>query len=60
MRKQLKQRVEDNYILLKYIKKNATAREAHNVVKLICKRYHFSRDLAIMKYHYLLRIGQFI
>lgn len=60
MKRQLRQRVDDNYHFLKYVKKDATAREAHKVLKLICKRYHVSRDLAIMKYHYLLRVGQFI
>lgn len=56
MKRQLKQRVEDNYHFLKYMKKHDTAREAHKVLKLICKRYHVSRRFGIMKHRQLLRI----
>ena len=56
MKRQLRQKVDDNYHFLRYVKKDATAREAHKVLQLICKRYHVSRQFGIMKYHQLLRI----
>ncbi len=57
MKRQLRQRVDDNYHFLKYMKKHATAKEAHKVLQLICKRYHVSRQFGIMKYRQLLRIA---
>ena len=56
MKRQLRQKVEDMYHFLKYMKKDATAKEAHKVLQLICKRYHISRQFGIMKYHQLVRI----